>query len=122
MRYGIGAGFNSGYWIDVNDVANTGVLTHAYDDSEVFFFPPRVRCACYDSQPSCSNGGDAYTLKIVDDRQYRGNYCDQLSSSGYKFICETDIDIDSFWGLRVWGQGLTIVNFPQLEIPLSYIT
>ena len=93
MRYGIGAGFNSGYWIDVNDVANTGVLTHAYDNSEVFFFPPRVRCACFDSQPSCSNGGDAYTLKIVYDRQYRGNYCDQLSSSGYKFICETDIDI-----------------------------
>ena len=36
MRHGIGAGLNSGYWIDVNDVANTGVLTHAcaYDNSK----------------------------------------------------------------------------------------
>ena len=90
MRHGIGAGLNSGYWIDVNDVADTGVLTHAYDDSEVTFFLSRVTCNCVDS--SCSNGGDAYTLKIVDDRRYRGNYCDLLSSSGYKFICETHID------------------------------
>ena len=34
MRHGIGAGYNSGYWIDVNDVTNT-VIT----PNEVTFFP-----------------------------------------------------------------------------------
>ena len=91
MRHGISSGLNTDYWIDVNDVANTGVWTHAYDDSEVLFFPPRVTCVCSDSQSGCSNGGDAYILKIEDDRHNRGTYCDQLTSYAFKFICEAVI-------------------------------
>ena len=76
------------YWIDVNDVANTGVWTHAFDDSEVSFYPPRVLCTCLDNQPGCSNSGDAYVLAFFKDRHVRGNYCDKPSSEQDKFICE----------------------------------
>ena len=80
------------YWIDVNDVADTGVLTHAYDDSEVSFFPPRVMCGCSsDSTYACSNGGDAYILKLKADRHERGAYCDHMSNENWKFICEANI-------------------------------
>ena len=90
LRHGVG--FDDYFWIDVNDVANTGVLTHAYDDSEVSFFPPRVMCGCSSSSTStCSNGGDAYMLKMTADRHYRGNYCDRPSSDLLRFICEAEI-------------------------------
>ena len=80
------------YWIDVNDVANTGVLTHAYDDSEVSFFPPRVMCGCSKHTTStCSNGADAYVLKLNADRHERGTYCDHMSNENWKFICEANI-------------------------------
>ena len=91
MRHGLKEENEAQYWIDVNDVANTGALTHAYNDSEVTFFPPRVLCDCTASQIGCSNGGDAYVLKIEDDRHTRGTYCDHPSSSGYRFICESTI-------------------------------
>ena len=91
MRHGMKEKTNTQYWIDVNDVANTGVLTHAYDDSEVTFFPPRVLCICSDTQISCSNGGDAYILKIEDDRHTRGTYCDRPSSDVFRFICESTV-------------------------------
>ena len=72
MRHGIGAGLNSGYWIDANDVAKYCDNPERSDllpiDSDI--------CNCVDSR--CSNGGDTYTLKIVDDCHYRGNYCDRL--------------------------------------------
>ena len=80
------------YWIDVNDVANTGVLTHAYDDSEVSFFPPRVLCGCStDAAKACSNGGNAYVLKLSADRHERGTYCDHMSNENWNFICEANI-------------------------------
>ena len=91
LRHGVGSAPNY-YWIDVNDVANTGVLTHAYDDSEVSFFPPRVICGCSTlSTNTCSNGGDAYILKLVPSRYERGDYCDHMSNENFKFICETNI-------------------------------
>ena len=88
MRYGTGANLDDTYWIDVNDVTDTGVWTHAFDDSAVSFYPPRVLCHCSDNQPGCSNGGDAYILSFENDRHVRGNYCDRPSSQASKFICE----------------------------------
>ena len=34
------------YWTDGNDIADSGVWTHARDNTEVSFFPPRVMCVC----------------------------------------------------------------------------
>ena len=88
MRHGTGANLDDTYWTDVNDVGNTGVWTHAFDDSAVSFYPPRVLCHCTDNQPGCSNGGDVYILSFENDRHVRGNYCDRSSSQASKFICE----------------------------------
>ena len=67
MRHGIGAGLNSGYWIDVKDGLST-ILGCGPTLNKVTFCPSRVICNCVDS--SWKSGGDFYILKIVDDRHY----------------------------------------------------
>merc|ERR1712062_386517 len=79
MRHGLKEETKEWYWTDGNDVANSGVWTHALDGTEVSFFPARVRCNCA-AGADCSNEGDAYLLNISDLLQYRGNYCDEPSS------------------------------------------
>ena len=91
MRHGVKEEADTWYWTDGNDVADSGVWTHARDNTEVSFFPPKVRCHCYDGQPSCGGNGNAFMLYIGADLQYRGNYCDQKSSSERNFICEAQI-------------------------------
>ena len=88
IRHGLKEETKAWYWTDGNDVANTGVWTHAYDNSDVTFFPPKVRCSC---EGSCTNEGDAYMLNISDELKYRGNYCDDPSSREWLFICESTI-------------------------------
>ena len=89
MRYGQKEGLSNGYWTDGNDVENTGVWTHAYDNTEVTFFGHRISCKCDDRV--CAGGGDAFRLSIGGDKHYRGNYCDQISNQKYLFICENTI-------------------------------
>ena len=91
MRHGLKEETKAWYWTDGNDVTDTGVWTHAVDNSEVSFFPPRVRCSCHGDNYSCSDEGDAYLINISDDLQYRGNYCDFPSSESRRFICESTI-------------------------------
>ena len=91
MRHGLKEEILDWYWTDGNDVADSGVWTHARDNSEVSFFSPKTRCACTDSQISCSVNGNAYMLYIGDNLQYRGNYCDTPSSKNLYFICEAAI-------------------------------
>ena len=92
MRHAIKEEADAWYWTDGNDVANSGVWTHASDNTEVSFFPPKVRCACTDNQISCGGYGNAYLLYIGSDLQYRGNYCDNnASSKQHNFICEAQI-------------------------------
>ena len=84
MRHGLKEETLDWYWTDGNDVADSGVWTHAGDNSEMSFFSPKVRC-------SCSGNGNAFILYIGDDLQYRGNYCDTAntaSSGSHIFICE----------------------------------
>ena len=81
MRHGVKEETKEWYWTDGNDVANSGVWTHALDNSEVSFFPPRVRD--YNDYP-CS--GDAYMLFISDDLTIRGNYCNYPSSHEFLFV------------------------------------
>ena len=91
MAHGVKEDYNNWFWTDGNDVDNTGVWRHAYDNSEMEFFPPRVNCGCTDSKPYCSNRGDAFILYMSGaggDKQARGNYCDNPSSSVVNFICE----------------------------------
>ena len=45
MRHGVKEEAEAWYWTDGNDVANSGVWTHALDNTEVSFFPPKVRCS-----------------------------------------------------------------------------
>ena len=91
MRHGLKEETLDWYWTDGNDVADSGVWTHALDNSEVSFYPPRVMCRCTDTQPNCSGFGDAFILYIGDEKQLRGNYCDFNSSSQQYFICEAAI-------------------------------
>ena len=99
MRYGQKEGINHEYWTDGNDVENTGVWTHAHDNSEVTFFGRRIGCSCLLDNPEsvepvhvpCPNGGDAFRLSIGGEKQERGNYCDKDSSNTYLFICENII-------------------------------
>ena len=62
MRYGQKEGLDNDYWTDGNDVENTGVWTHAYDNTEVTFFGRRIGCSCiieYQDSPvyvPCPNG------------------------------------------------------------------
>ena len=92
MRHGLKEETDAWYWTDGNDVANSGVWTHARDNSEVSFFSPKVRCGCNTIQISCSNNGNAFILNIGNDLQYRGNYCDEISSRERNFICEASIE------------------------------
>jgi len=91
MRHGLKEETKTWYWTDGNDVANSGVWTHAFDGSDVDFFPPRgIRCKCGDNDDSCY--GNALMLNIGDQLQIRGNYCDLPSSdSGRHFLCEATI-------------------------------
>ena len=93
MRYGQKEGLSNGYWTDGNDVENTGVWTHAYDNSEVTFFGRRVGCTCTNDNMyiPCPDGGDAFRLTIRGDKHIRGNYCDKDSTMSYHFICENII-------------------------------
>ena len=100
MRYGQKEGLENEYWTDGNDVENTGVWTHAYDNSEVTFFGRRLGCSCQLDNPQspqepvyvpCPNGGDAFRLTIRGDKHIRGNYCDKDSTMPYLFICENII-------------------------------
>ena len=88
IEHGLKEEADAWYWTDGNDVANSGVWTHARDNSEMSFFSPKTRCACTDNQISCSANGNAFLLYIGNDLQYRGNYCDFASSSNRHFICE----------------------------------
>ena len=79
------------FWTDGNDIENTGVWRHAYDNTEVSFFPPRINCGCHNNDNYyCSNSGDAFTVYITESnaKYARGNYCDDLSSKAHNFICE----------------------------------
>ena len=91
MRHGVKEETLDWYWTDGNDIGGSGVWTHAYDNSDISFFPPRVRCACNDNQVGCSAGGEAFVIYIGHDVQYRGNYCDMMSSAGHYFICEATV-------------------------------
>ena len=86
MRHGLREEDDAWYWTDGNDLANSGVWTHALDNTEVSFFPPRVQCECEDSPTSCS--GDALILNIKSDKEFRGNYCDYPSYKESHYICE----------------------------------
>ena len=92
MRHGLKEETDAWYWTDGNDVANSGVWTHARDNSEVSFFSPKLMCGCNTIQISCSNNGNAFILNIGNDLQYRGNYCDEISSRERNFICEASIE------------------------------
>ena len=89
MRHGLKEETLDWYWTDGNDVANSGVWTHARDNSDVSFFPPRVYCKCGDSYNSCN--GDAFMLYIGNTKSSRGNYCDYSSTIAKHFICEAAI-------------------------------
>ena len=89
MRHGLKEETLTWYWTDGNDVANSGVWTHARDDSDMLFFPPRVQCTCSDDEHSCS--GDAFMLNMLEDKRRRGNYCDYSTNSARHFICEAVI-------------------------------
>ena len=92
MRHGVKEEAEAWYWTDGNDVADSGVWTHALDNTEVSFFSPKVRCSCQQGgQPSCSGNGNAFILYIGNDLQYRGNYCDTVSVGHHNFICEAQI-------------------------------
>ena len=86
--------FAEWYWTDGNDVTNSGVWTHAYDGSDVSFYPPKISCGCSDSKPYCSARGDAFMMFIAGgtgDKQAHGVYCDYPSTSLEAFICEATI-------------------------------
>ena len=90
MRHGQTEESHGWYWTDGNDVENTGVWTHAYDNSDVTFFGRRISC-CGDRL--CPGKGDALMVQIGGDKGARGNYCDYDSNapSEMKFICEAII-------------------------------
>ena len=87
MRHGQAEKTPAWYWTDGNDVENTGVWTHAYDNSDVTFFSPRLACGCTDRD--CPGGGDAFMVHV--GLHYRGNYCDFNSNNVRHFICENTI-------------------------------
>ena len=89
MRHGQKEETHTYYWTDGNDVEDTGVWTHAHDDSEVTFFGRRIGCGCTDRV--CPGGGDALMVHIGGDRHYRGNYCDYDSTTLRNFICKNTI-------------------------------
>ena len=89
MRHGQTEETHDWYWTDGNDVEDTGVWTHAYDNSDVTFFGRRISCAC--GTKACPQGGDAFILQIGLDKHSRGNYCDWHSSDIRHFICEAII-------------------------------
>ena len=82
LRFGVKEGMSAWFWTDGNDLENTWVWTHAYDNSDVIFFPPKISCGCYgESSLYCSAKGDAFEFYISDtDKQARGVYCDAPSS------------------------------------------
>lgn len=88
MRHGKREEIHTWYWIDGNDVDDTGVWTHAYDNSDVTYFTPTITCgdAC-----SCPGGGDAFMVHVGGNKHSRSNYCDWDSNTSYKFICEAII-------------------------------
>ena len=93
MRHGLKEEILEWYWTDGNDVADSGVWTHARDNSEMSFFPPKIRCNCqWQGQESCSANGNAFILYIGDNLQYRGNYCDNPISKEHNLICEAPIE------------------------------
>ena len=72
-----------------NDITNSGVWTHARDDSEVTWFP-RVQ-TCSGSHEQYSDGGDAFQIYIGCPRIFNGAYCDRDHTYTYEsstFICE----------------------------------
>ena len=90
MRHGQKEESPGWYWTDGNDVENTGVWTHAYDNSDVTFFGHRIGCGC--GTTACPHGGDAFLLQIGGDKHSRGNYCDYDSNNSVrKFVCEAII-------------------------------
>ena len=88
MRHGQKEENHMWYWTDGNDVEDTAVWTHAYDNSDVTYFPPTFNCGC---TVPCPSGGDALMVRIGGDKHYRGTYCDYNSSSKRNFICENTI-------------------------------
>ena len=93
LRYGVQEGISGWFWTDGNDMANSGVWTHAYDNSDVSFYPPKISCGCSDSKPYCSARGEAFFMYIAGtgDKQAHGVYCDDPSTSTRNFICEGTI-------------------------------
>ena len=89
MRHGQTEESHEWYWTDGNDVENTGVWTHAYDDSDVTYFSPRMNCGCTDRV--CPGGGEALMVQVGGDKHFTGNYCDQDKTLLYLFICEATI-------------------------------
>ena len=63
----------SGWFSDGNDLANSGVWTHAhaYDNSDVSFFAKDINCCSGDY--SCHGGGDAFLLCVTCDMKRIGN-------------------------------------------------
>ena len=77
MRHGVKEGMTAWFWTDGNDLGHTGVWTHAYDNSDLTFFPSKISCGCYDSKPYCSARGDAFMMFIAGgtgDKQAHGVY------------------------------------------------
>merc|ERR1739841_33380 len=88
MRHGVAEETQTWYWTDGNDVENTGVWTHAYDNSDVTFFGQRINCCTADY---CPHGGDALNVLVGGDKRSRGNFCDWDTSTVRNFICEAII-------------------------------
>ena len=72
MRHAVKEEAGIWYWTDGNDVANTGVWVHAFDNSEVSFFPHTINCCSQDHL--CHIGGEAFALNTGGSRKDRGNY------------------------------------------------
>ena len=88
MRHAVKEEAGIWYWTDGNDVANTGVWVHAFDNSEVSFFPHTINCCSQDHL--CHIGGEAFALNTGGSRKDRGNYCDDFTTTEHLFICESD--------------------------------
>ena len=89
-----------GHLVQINDLKEYNCLLRhgckryqfhqCTDGTDISFYAPRVGCGC----ANCMNSdkGDAFIFCIGKNHpEYRGNYCDQISSNEWKFICEADI-------------------------------
>ena len=76
-----------------------GVWVHAFDNSDVTWFSPKLNCAGAgisegdeNHRPTTTGGGDAYVLSLNRDKRYvAGAWCDYPSEEPQNFICEGNI-------------------------------